>query len=64
MQPASQGRTADGGWLKRKNIPPGGQISKFLALAGITVLVLAVASRKTAAKSLLKPGEFKHPPRA
>lgn len=47
LQPITQGRTVDGGWLERKKLPAAGRISTGFLIAG--VLGLALAGGLTAA---------------
>ncbi len=44
LQPVEAGREPSGGWLERKALPPAGQISAGLALAGGLALALGLAA--------------------
>ncbi|MGY4445847.1 hypothetical protein ACVWZR_000504 [Bradyrhizobium sp. i1.3.1] len=45
MDAGPQGRSLDGGWLARKQLPPAGVISKGIAVLGIATCIAVAASQ-------------------
>ncbi len=48
LEAGPQGRSADGGWLARKGLPPAAELSKLMVWIGVATLVLVSASRAAA----------------